>query len=674
MILSKRFKSVGIFLLMLTVLAQAFFGNALSVHGQELPSDINGHWAESQIESWVENGWINGYPDGTFRPDNSITRAEFMALVNGAFGFTEKANINYSDINTGDWYYDAVSIATKAGYIGGYPDGTMRPTNPITRQEATIILSKVAGLTEAPQGANKFTDVEEIASWSKGYVGAVAEAGLMGGYPDGSFRPENNIKRAEAVVALDNCLTSVSEGIMPVVYDTPGVYGPTSGSQIIDGDVIITSKDVTLQNMIIEGNLTIDEKVGNGDVYTNNITVKGDTIVNGGGKDSVHFENSVLSNIIVDKKAGDVRIVALGNTTADVVTLDSPAKIEEINVQGSGFKNIVLSENITTNTTVTLIGNFQTVDVQASKVSVEIPAGYINELSVSETANNTIINVAEDTYITTAIIDAPVSITGEGTIEQAAINAESTLDIVPDAVLVEEGVVVVIDGTEGVGTGEIIILNPETPETPNNGGNNSGGSSGGNGGNNGGDNGGNQIVSVIDVTLNRDNVTLDIGKSISLVATITPSNATDKSIVWTSSDTNVATVNNGVVTARSSGTSIITVTTNDGNKMDICIVTVLEEEPVKPEEIVTIDNVNTNFNSTTGKVTVDGNISSGMGQQVTLRVFDPEGNIDYIGQTLSKVNGEFVFEFSLSSSLKGKYTVKLGGTKVLNPVETSFVY
>ncbi|ADG07760.1 S-layer homology domain-containing protein [Kyrpidia tusciae] len=175
-----------------------------------VPSDISGHWAEPQIADWVNKGLIKGYPDGTFKPDNNISRAEFMALVNGAFGFSAKSDISYIDVPNDAWFYDVVAEAKAAGYINGYDDGTMRPNSPITRAEAAAIIMQVKKLTADPAAADKFTDGAAIPAWSKGAIGAVAGAQIMNGYPDGTFRPDSPITRAEAVVALDKALTATS--------------------------------------------------------------------------------------------------------------------------------------------------------------------------------------------------------------------------------------------------------------------------------------------------------------------------------------------------------------------------------------------------------------------------------------------------------------------------------
>ena len=169
------------------------------------PSDIQGHWAEQTISKWVDSGYISGYPDGTFKPDNSITRAEFMVLVNKSFKFTVEAGINYNDVSPSDWFYGDIARARAAGYITGFPDGTMRPDSPISREQAATIIMYINNLEANTGAANGFTDAAAMI-WSKGAIGAVAEADIMNGYPDGSFGPQKLITRAEAVVSLDRAI------------------------------------------------------------------------------------------------------------------------------------------------------------------------------------------------------------------------------------------------------------------------------------------------------------------------------------------------------------------------------------------------------------------------------------------------------------------------------------
>ena len=111
-----------------------------SVPAMAAPSDIAGHWAESVITQWQSKGLIQGYEDGTFKPGNTITRAEFVTLMNNAKGFWSEGSINFSDVKNGSWFYSAVARAVAAGYVKGYSDGSFKPNNNIARGQMAKIL------------------------------------------------------------------------------------------------------------------------------------------------------------------------------------------------------------------------------------------------------------------------------------------------------------------------------------------------------------------------------------------------------------------------------------------------------------------------------------------------------------------------------------------------------
>ncbi|MCX5780363.1 MAG: S-layer homology domain-containing protein, partial [Firmicutes bacterium] len=81
------------------------------------PSDIQGNWAEPQITAWLDKGIVHGYPDGTFKPDSSITRAEFVTMTNQAFGFSASVPMQYTEVHTSDWYAGEIAKAQAAGYV-----------------------------------------------------------------------------------------------------------------------------------------------------------------------------------------------------------------------------------------------------------------------------------------------------------------------------------------------------------------------------------------------------------------------------------------------------------------------------------------------------------------------------------------------------------------------------
>ena len=229
-------------------------------------SDISNHWAKDNIQSWVDKGLIKGYEDGTFRPDRNISRAEFITLVNGAFGYIEVATINYTDVKADAWYANAIVKAKAAGYISGYPDGTMKPDNPISREEAATIVMKINKLEANPSAANTFTD-SALLSWSKGAVGAVFAAGIMEGYPDGNFGSQKLIKRGEATISLDRAMKYEAAPII-----TPSAINLPTGGDSHDADVAVSAVEF-LTKPTFTGAFTSDLKVKVGGSYITNYSL-----------------------------------------------------------------------------------------------------------------------------------------------------------------------------------------------------------------------------------------------------------------------------------------------------------------------------------------------------------------------------------------------------------------
>ena len=248
-------------------------GSGPAVLLAQASTDIQGHWAEQVISRWVDRNIVDGYPDGTFKPNAPIRRAEFAALINRTLGFITLSSIEFSDMSVDEWFATDVSKAVGAGYMDGYPDGTFRPNANISRQEAAMVLARILGL-EATDETFGFTDIETIPAWSLWAVVAVANAGIMTGYPDGSFGPIDSFTRAETVTVLDRLVAEV--------FTEEGTYGDADEQTVIEGNVIITVGGVTLVNMHITGNLLIAESVGDGVVTLKDVTVDGTVTVSGG--------------------------------------------------------------------------------------------------------------------------------------------------------------------------------------------------------------------------------------------------------------------------------------------------------------------------------------------------------------------------------------------------------
>lgn len=192
------------------MMSQTFY--AATEEEQASLSDVSGNWAETQINDWVSKGLAKGDLNDTFRPNHTITWAEFFALVNRAFGYTKTKTVpnKFSDVLETDWFSGDIAKAVAIGYVSGYADGTIKPENPISRQEVAAILSKIFMLTsENLDHLNGFTDKRQIPQWSQSAITSVVGKGYLKGYPDGRFQPRKSITRAEAIAVLDRATDSL---------------------------------------------------------------------------------------------------------------------------------------------------------------------------------------------------------------------------------------------------------------------------------------------------------------------------------------------------------------------------------------------------------------------------------------------------------------------------------
>jgi len=418
-------------IVLVALIVQVIFGSfvaSASTNSSHASSDISGHWAEATIKSWLDKGYINGYSDGSFRPNNKITRAEFVKIVNGVFQ-VEKSDytLNYSDLPQSHWAYSEIAAAVQAGYVSGTTETTVSPDKVIARQEAAVMLVKLTGLKGSAE--LNFKDAANIPQWSKNAIEAIVAGGFMKGDTAGNFRAKDGLTRAEAVVLLDNISASLE-----TKFEAAGQYGSAEQVTVINGDVRITAADVTLLNIEIKGNLIIDEAVGEGDVYLKQVKVSGSTIVNGGGENSVHLEDTIIVNLIVDKATGKVRIVASGSTSVQQVAVQSPVKLEESQTSEIGFQNIELTPSLPAGSDVELIGHFETVAIMAASIQVKIPSGSIGQLNVAEKASNNKIDLVEGVTVEKLILDIVAQIIGQGTINQAQVTPaaeQSTFETKP---------------------------------------------------------------------------------------------------------------------------------------------------------------------------------------------------------------------------------------------------
>lgn len=216
---SKKIKRViSMVLVLLIACSNLAFGKGL---------DYEGHRSEFSIKELINRGYVKGYVDGNFKPDHYITRAELIALVNRSYGFTEEADITYTDVKESHWAYTEFKRAKAAGYITGFEDGTLRPNNKVTRQELAVIIARALKLEEEPTNdkLHRFNDVSTIPAWSKGAVGAVVGRVYMDAYMDmrggNIFAPTLPATRGEVAGTVYFGLSSLVHVVDVTYSETP---------------------------------------------------------------------------------------------------------------------------------------------------------------------------------------------------------------------------------------------------------------------------------------------------------------------------------------------------------------------------------------------------------------------------------------------------------------------
>ncbi len=403
------------------------FALAMPVYAE--PADIQGHWAQEDINRWIDRGILQGDQNGNFNPNNTISRAEFAAVLNRVFGYREQSDLAFSDIKGSEWYAADINKAATAGIVKGN-GGKARPNDPVSRQEAAIMFARAFSLEAADKDAIKgFKDAASVPDWSREALCALVGNGYMAGQPGNIMAPDARISRAEVVKILDN--------ITGELKSKPGTYTGT-----VERSLVVNTADVVLQSMVVNGDLYLTQGIGDGNVTLDNVTVKGRTIVNGGGDHSVKIVNSALNGkLIVLKVGGKIRIVAEGTTTIPEVLMQSGGILEENGTTGSGFGNVQIAGTILPGQEISLDGSFGEVSVEAAGVSLQVMDGTVGSMLMAAGASGSVVNIAETAVVEALTLDSAVEVKGKGSINNATFNCDGVLmEQTPKVVNAKEGI------------------------------------------------------------------------------------------------------------------------------------------------------------------------------------------------------------------------------------------
>lgn len=470
-------------------------------------------WAQAAIVQAKQLGLMSGDPSGNFRPTDTITRAEFAVMLTRLLQLPVPAagTSSFSDVSAGHWGLSYIEAVQEAGLMLGDGDGTFRPDDVITREELAVLLVKAAQ-GDAEVGELPVADGAEVSSWAKGYVQAAISMGLMSG--DGQrFHPKQAAVRQEVAMVAVNFVNKMP-GQIDIVADSQvtvkGIPYPVvdslkplfqlrnsdalknakmrfevkdnritkvtyleltnaghepgngeaefsgnrvldAGNATVDGHVKIAADYVTVQNLNIAGDLEIGANVGH-DFYSRNVKVGGKTWVNGGDANTVAFDGATLGSVEVNK--ADVHVQATGGTKVDELLVRKDAHLEA----GTG---------VTLPRVVVDLGVHKLkLDGQVTTVEVNLPV----QTTISGQATIGKLNVTDKQAKLTLQVGTKV--------QQLQLPAGvQASDVIANYDQAKSQIVVVTTGSNSTGGGG-------------NGGGNSGGNGGDNGNGNGGDNGG----------------------------------------------------------------------------------------------------------------------------------------------------------------------------------------
>ena len=258
--------------------AALLLSSAMPVFGAERAidrfTDVSGHWAVSDLSSMAERGIMGGYPDNTMRPQQSVTMAESVKLINKALelkGSGDVSLIKYSDVKKDAWYSGEVAIAIENGYLSKVAPGEkLNPNAPATREQLSSMFAQAMELKAKDLASlDKFKDSAKISASFKADMAAAVEKGLFGGYEDETIRPSEKVIRATmAAVANRTILDRELEktqgivlGANDMLVDSNGVT--VSGKTVdtlwispVKGEGVIVLENINAKKVVIKGDNT----------------------------------------------------------------------------------------------------------------------------------------------------------------------------------------------------------------------------------------------------------------------------------------------------------------------------------------------------------------------------------------------------------------------------------
>lgn len=373
--------------------------------GSASAPQASGHWAEASLDRWLKAGIIQGYPDGTLKPERAVARAEFAAVVNRLFGLTRESAAPIPDAPSA-WAAREMSRAFAAGYLSPTSAGAAEPGRPMTRAEVALALSKLFLLEPPAEGSGKeWPDLGGLDEATVRAIRGLTANGYVNGLPDGTFRPNGTVTRGE--------LASLTDRMVALLVRTAGETKPGS----VNGHAIVNAAGASLSEADIAGNLYLAPGIGEGGAKLDRTTVRGTVFALGGGEPGIEFKDAKLSGVVVDRPGGAVRLKASGGTTIGAVRFVTGGSLTADEAASSGIEAVEASSGAGE---VRLQGDYRRVTTlkDGSRQATLIVAGHISELVVNGPASIRLENGASIDKATVAADAGNTVLEGTGTVGQ----------------------------------------------------------------------------------------------------------------------------------------------------------------------------------------------------------------------------------------------------------------
>ncbi|MFI3249628.1 MAG: S-layer homology domain-containing protein [Eubacteriales bacterium] len=404
----------------------------------DLMLSTDGHWSQPYLDRMLAYGFMR--PEQIVDPNASLTRADFMAIVNRSFGYTEMGGNPFTDVTTADWFHDDICIAANAGYIAGTTATTAAPHGTLTRETVAFVLGENLMLSDSFGENLTFADGRDVSDWSRTMVKAASEYGIMQGYEDNTFRPKRAVTFGEVAALMLSAIGT------PVLADGPVSYGE------VMGNVTITQPGTILRDTIIAGDLFISNGIGLGDVILENVTVLGRIVVCGGesedGTASIVLRHVKAEEMVVDNLTNQIiTLRAEGDTYIETTTVSSPAYLEDNTMSGSGLINIVLDAE--PGTELDLGGRIKNVTNVTPNSHINVASGTVDTLTIDEKATNATTEISRGAVVKDLNIDVATEVYGDGDITHLDVNAPgAVVEQLPDTVTIRPGITANLAGED----------------------------------------------------------------------------------------------------------------------------------------------------------------------------------------------------------------------------------